>query len=89
MLLEGHRLYGVYIFLDSTKPSGVDYVTRQVLLNSDYTEATWVADSGIGPDPDTPTTVARDCDRLLWVNSQLGVSPGTPPYTVTQVPGLR
>jgi hypothetical protein len=89
MLLEGHRLYGVYNFLDSTKPSGVDYVTRQVLLNSDYTEATWVADSGVAPDPDTPTTVARDCDRLLWVNSQLGVSPGTPPYTVTQVPGLR
>jgi hypothetical protein len=89
MLLEGHRLYGVYNFVDPTSPTGADWVTREVRLNGDYTEASWVADSDIAPDTDTPTTLARDRDRLLWVNSQLAFGSGTPPYTVTQVPGLR
>jgi hypothetical protein len=91
MLLEGHRLYGVYNFLDDSQPGGVAYVTRLLRLSDDFRTATWVADSAKSPGGSltTPTTIARDCHRLLWVNSQLGNAPGTPPYTVTQVPGLR
>ena len=91
MLLEGHRLYGVYNFLDDSQPGGVAYVTRLLRLSNDFRTATWVADSAKAPGGRlaTPTTIARDCHRLLWVNSQLGNAPGTPPYTVTQVPGLR
>lgn len=88
LLLEGHRLYGVYNSPDPSLPSGFAYVTRLVAMNRDYTAATWIADSGKAADPDTPTTIARDAGRLLWVNSQLGVAPGTPPYTVSQVPDL-
>lgn len=91
MLLEGHRLYGVYNFPDATQPGGVAYVTRQLRLSDDFSTATWLADSAKAPGGNdaTPTTLARDCHRLLWVNSQLGNAPGTPPYTVIQVPGLR
>ncbi|MGW7687257.1 SMP-30/gluconolactonase/LRE family protein [Kribbella sp. NPDC054772] len=80
-LLEGHRLYAVY------NAGGGKYVTRLALLNHDLTEATLLADSA--PSTATPTTIARDRGRLLWVNSQLDGAPGTPPYTVTVVPGLR
>ncbi|MET9318410.1 superoxide dismutase [Kribbella sp. NPDC003505] len=82
-LLEGHRLYAVH------NAGGGKYVTRLALLNDDLTQATLVADSGPGAAGATPTTIARDRGRLLWVNSQLDVAPGTPPYTVTVVPGLR
>jgi hypothetical protein len=82
-LLEGHRLYAVY-----NAGSG-KYVTRLAILNWDFTKATVVADSDPGTPGATPTTIARDRDRLLWVNSQLDVAPGTPPYTVSVVPDLR
>lgn len=82
-LLEGHRLYAVY------NAGGGKYVTRFALLNDDLTTATLVADSSPGAAGATPTTIARDRGRLLWVNSQLDVAPGTPPYTVSVVPGLR
>lgn len=82
-LLEGRRLYAVY------NAGGGKYVTRLAILNDDLTAATLVADSGPGAAGATPTTIARDHGRLLWVNSQLDLAPGTPPYTVTVVPGLR
>ncbi|MFF0338638.1 superoxide dismutase [Kribbella sp. NPDC004875] len=82
-LLEGHRLYAVY------NAGGGKYVTRLAILNHDLTQATLVADSAPGTAGATPTTIARDRDRLLWVNSQLDGAPGTPPYTVSVVPGLR
>ncbi|MGW6196114.1 superoxide dismutase [Kribbella sp. NPDC055110] len=82
-LLEGRRLYAVY------NAGGGKYVTRLAILNDDLTAATLVADSGPGAAGGTPTTIARDRGRLLWVNSQLDIAPGTPPYTVTVVPGLR
>lgn len=81
-LLEGRRLYAVY------NAGGGKYVTRLALLNRDWTKAHVVADSGPGATNATPTTVARDGHRLLWVNSQLDAAPGTPPYTVSVVPGL-
>jgi hypothetical protein len=82
-LLEGHRLYAVY------NAGGGKYVTRYAVLNHDLTEAVLVADSSPGAVGATPTTIARDRGRLLWVNSQLDIAPGTPPYTVSVVPGLR
>ncbi len=82
-LLEGHHLYAVY------NAGGGKYVTRLALLNHDLTKATLVADSSPGAAGATPTTIARDRGRLLWVNSQLDVAPGTPPYTVSVVPGLH
>lgn len=82
-LLEGHRLYVVYA------AGGGRYVTRLARLDSTWSRATVIADSEPGAPGATPTTVARDRGRLLWVNSQLDVSPGTPPYTVSVVPGLR
>ncbi|TDW18693.1 SMP-30/gluconolactonase/LRE family protein [Kribbella kalugense] len=81
-LLEGHKLYAVY------NAGGGKYVTRLAVLNHDLTKATLIADSSPGAAGATPTTIARDHGRLLWVNSQLDVAPGTPPYTVTVVPGL-
>jgi hypothetical protein len=81
-LLEGRRLYAVY------NAGGGKYVTRLALLNRDWTTAHVMADSGPGATNATPTTVARDGHRLLWVNSQLDAAPGTPPYTVSVVPGL-
>jgi hypothetical protein len=82
-LLEGRRLYAVY------NAGGGKYVTRLALLNRDLTQATIVADSVPGAPGATPTTIARDRDRLLWVNSQLDVAPGAPPYTVSVVEGVR
>ncbi|MEV6411763.1 superoxide dismutase [Kribbella sp. NPDC051718] len=81
-LLEGHRLYAVY------NAGGGKYVTRLALLNRDWTKAQVLADSLPGATNSTPTTIARDGHRLLWVNSQLDAKPGTPPYTVSVVPGL-
>ncbi len=82
-LLEGRRLYAVY------NAGGGKYVTRFALLNRDWTKAEVIADSMPGATNSTPTTIARDGHRLLWVNSQLDAAPGTPPYTVSVVPGLR
>lgn len=82
-LLEGHRLYAVY------NAGGGKYVTRLALLNRDWTKAQVLADSMPGATNATPTTIARDGHRLLWVNSQLDAAPGTPPYTVSVVPGLN
>lgn len=88
LLLERHRLYGVYNYSDPADPSKLDFVTRLVHLDDAYTTATWVADSAIVHEADTPTGIARAGCRLLWVNSQLFADPNTTPYTVTQVPAL-
>jgi streptogramin lyase len=82
-LLEGRRLYAVH------NAGAGKYVTRLALLDKSLSRATLVADSQPGAPGATPTTIARDRNRLLWVNSQLDVAPGTPPYTVSVVPGLR
>ncbi|WBQ04964.1 superoxide dismutase [Kribbella sp. CA-293567] len=82
-LLEGRRLYAVH------NAGGGKYVTRLAHLDRDWTTARVIADSMPAATNSTPTTIARDGDRLLWVNSQLDAAPGTPPYTVSVVPGLR
>ncbi|GIG62289.1 hypothetical protein Lfu02_66610 [Longispora fulva] len=86
-LLEGRRLYGVW---NRSNAAGEwEFLTRLVELNRDYTAARVVADSAAVSGKVGPTTIARDRGRLLWVNSQLPSAPGTPPYLVTEVPGLR
>ncbi|ADB29600.1 superoxide dismutase [Kribbella flavida DSM 17836] len=82
-LLEGRRLYAVH------NAGGGKYVTRLALLDATLSRAAVVADSQPGAPGATPTTIARDGARLLWVNSQLDAAPGTPPYTVSVVRGLR
>ena len=87
MLRYGHELYGVYNYgatVDTAR-----YVVRHMRMSRDWTHATWIADSASVGSEETPTTLARDRGRFLWVNSQLGFAPGQPPYTVSQVPGLR
>ncbi|WP_412540246.1 superoxide dismutase [Longispora sp. K20-0274] len=86
-LLEGRRLYGVW---NRQNAAGEwEFLTRLVELNRDFTAARVVADSTPVGGAVGPTTIARDRGRLLWVNSQLPAAPGTPPYLVTEVPGLR
>jgi sugar lactone lactonase YvrE len=87
LLLEGWRLYGTVNFPDPA--GGDDFVVRLAVLNPDFTAATVVAQSQAEGDAETPTTIARDHGRLLWVNSQLASPAPAPPYTVTEVPGLR
>lgn len=61
---------------------------RVVLFDSTWTFAQVVAESPtVGPEQ-TPSAVALDGRRLLWVNSQIGSTDPTPPFTVTAVPRL-
>jgi len=81
-LLEGHRLYVVH------NAGNGRYVTRLARLDATWSKATILADSAPAAAGTTPTTIARDRGRLLWVNSQLDQAPGTPPYTASVVPDL-
>ncbi|WP_239091142.1 SMP-30/gluconolactonase/LRE family protein [Asanoa iriomotensis] len=87
LLLEGQRLYASVNFPDSD--GSPTYSVDLAILNADLTSMRMVSRSGLAPASQAPTAVARDCDRLLWVNSQFGGNPPTPPFTVTEVPGLR
>ncbi|MGH3370470.1 MAG: SMP-30/gluconolactonase/LRE family protein, partial [Nocardioidaceae bacterium] len=58
-LLEGHRLYVVH------NAGGGKYVTRLALLDRTWGRARIVADSTPGAPGATPTTIARDRNRLL------------------------
>jgi len=86
-LLEGPRLYTEDNFANDR--GGFDYAVDLGILNADLTTLHLVKRSGFAPDGATPTAVARDGNRLLQVNSQLGADPAAPPFTVTVVPGLR
>ncbi|WP_018348403.1 hypothetical protein [Longispora albida] len=86
-LLEGRRLYGVWNRLSTT--GEWEFLTRLVELSPDYATARVVADSRPVSTAVSPTTIARSGRRLLWVNSQLSSPAATPPYLVTEVPGLR
>lgn len=86
LLLDGDRLYGVVNFPDGA--GGWRFAVNVALLDSDRRTARVVRRSGtVGLDR-SPTTIARDADRLLWVNSQLNAAAPAPPFTVTPVPGL-
>jgi hypothetical protein len=87
MLLEGRRLYAAFNYSDGQ--GSWLYVIRLVELSADWTRARFVADSEVLPRSVTTTSVARDGNRLLTTRSQLGANPGTPPYLVTEVNGLR
>ncbi|MEV6525948.1 superoxide dismutase [Longispora sp. NPDC051575] len=87
LVLEGRRLYGVWNRLNAA--GEWEFLTRLVELNRDFTAARVLGDSAAVAGTVGPTTLARDRGRLLWVNSQLPSGAGTPPYLVTEVPGLR
>ncbi|MBY8870911.1 superoxide dismutase [Micromonospora sp. PLK6-60] len=87
LLLEGHRLYGVVNAPDGA--GGYRFTVDLAVLDPPLRAARVVRRSQpVGTDR-SPTTVARDGDRLLWVNSQLFAADPAPPFTVTEVPGLR
>ncbi|MFG2104260.1 SMP-30/gluconolactonase/LRE family protein [Micromonospora echinaurantiaca] len=86
LLLEGNRLYGVVNFPDGQ--DGWLFAVNLALLAPDGRTAQVVRQSRPAPLAQSPTTIARDADRLLWVNSQLNAAAPAPPFTVTEVPGL-
>ncbi|TWG11156.1 hypothetical protein FHX75_15248 [Micromonospora palomenae] len=86
LLLDGDRLYGVVNFPDGA--GGWSFAVNVALLDTDRRTARVVRQSGTAGLAQSPTTIARDGDRLLWVNSQLNAAAPTPPFTVTRVPGL-
>lgn len=87
LLLDGDRLYGVVNFPDGA--GGWSFAVNLALLDADRRTARVVEQSAPAALAQSPTTVARDAGRLLWVNSQLNAPTPTPPFTVTEVPGLR
>jgi sugar lactone lactonase YvrE len=86
LLLEGNRLYATVNFPDGH--GSFTYAVDLAILNPAMTSMRMVRRSGTAPRTQAPTAVARDGDRLLWVNSQFGGNPPAPPFTVTQVPGI-
>ncbi|MGK5738854.1 SMP-30/gluconolactonase/LRE family protein [Micromonospora sp. URMC 103] len=86
LLLHGDRLYGVVNFPDGR--GGWHFAVNVAILDADRRAARVVARSQPAPLEQSPTTLARDAGRLLWVNSQLNAAVPTPPFTVTEVPGL-
>ncbi|WP_433167115.1 SMP-30/gluconolactonase/LRE family protein [Kribbella sp. CA-247076] len=87
LLLEGRRLYADVNFPDGQ--GNTNYAVDLAVLNADLTALRLVHRSGTAPRTQAPTAVARDGRRLLWVNSQFGGNPPAPPFTVTEVPGIR
>nr|WTA69066.1 superoxide dismutase [Micromonospora sp. NBC_00855] len=86
LLLEGNRLYGVVNFPDPA--DGYRFAVNLAVLDGDLRAARVVRQSRTAGLEQSPTTLARDRDRLLWVNSQLNATAPAPPFTVTEVPGL-
>lgn len=81
LVLTGHTAVGVQTDWDTEQT-----VLRTVRFNADFTAATVLGDSAPRGFEDSPTTVARDRGRWLWVDSQLNVDPASPPFTVSVVP---
>jgi sugar lactone lactonase YvrE len=86
LLLEGDRLYANVNFPDGQ--GSWTYAVNLAVLNPDKTAMKVIQRSGTAPRSQAPTAIARDVNRLLWVNSQFGGNPPAPPFTVTQVPGI-
>lgn len=86
LLLDGDRLYAVVNVPDGA--GGWSFAVNLALLDADRRTARVVRRSGTAGLDRSPTTIARDADRLLWVNSQLNATAPMPPFTVTEVPGL-
>ncbi|OKI89380.1 superoxide dismutase [Micromonospora sp. CB01531] len=87
LLLDGNRLYGVVNFPDGQ--GGWSFAVNLALLDADRRKAQVIRQSTPAPLAQSPTTLARDAGRLLWVNSQLNAPDPAPPFTVTEVPGLH
>lgn len=87
LLLEEDRLYGVVNAPDGR--GGWRFTVDLALLAADRRSARLIGRSDPAGLAESPTTLARDGDRLLWVNSQLNAAAPAPPFTVTRVTGLR
>ncbi|MFI7211729.1 SMP-30/gluconolactonase/LRE family protein [Micromonospora maritima] len=87
LLLEGDRLYGVVNEPDGA--GGTRFLVNLARLDDGLRTARVVDRSRPVGIQRSPTSVARDAGRLLWVDSQLFATTPTPPFTVTEVPGLR
>ncbi|MEH0935009.1 superoxide dismutase [Micromonospora psammae] len=87
LLLTGDRLHGVVNFPDGH--GGWSFAVNLAILDADRRTARVVRQSRPAGLAQSPTTIARDGGRLLWVNSQLNAPAPRPPFTVTEVPGLR
>ncbi|MET7376557.1 hypothetical protein [Micromonospora arida] len=85
----------VACWLAETREMPTVRATCEVLRPSEVTQDP--VDPGVhhGWCPHGPVAVDRSPDRvlvrrrLLWVNSQLNATAPAPPFTVTEVPGLR
>ncbi|MFF0654047.1 SMP-30/gluconolactonase/LRE family protein [Micromonospora tulbaghiae] len=87
LLLEGNRLYGVVNEPDGA--GGTRFLVNLARLDDGLRIARVVDRSRPVGTERSPTSVARDAGRLLWVDSQLFATTPAPPFTVTEVPGLR
>ncbi|MGY4894220.1 SMP-30/gluconolactonase/LRE family protein [Micromonospora aurantiaca (nom. illeg.)] len=87
LLLEGDRLYGVVNEPDDA--DGTRFLVNLARLDQELRTAQVVDRSRPVGIQRSPTSVARDAGRLLWVDSQLFATTPAPPFTVTEVPGLR
>ncbi|MFI7506498.1 SMP-30/gluconolactonase/LRE family protein [Micromonospora aurantiaca] len=87
LLLEGDRLYGVVNEPDGA--GGTRFLVNLARLDQELRTAQVVDRSRPVGIQRSPTSVARDASRLLWVDSQLFATTPAPPFTVTEVPGLR
>jgi hypothetical protein len=82
LLLEGRKLYGV---VWDRRPDGTfAQDIRVVRLSRDLASGMLLARVA-DPSLLDPTTLARDRDRLLVVNSQLQRQPGASPFTVSAI----
>ncbi|AKU18575.1 hypothetical protein VV02_02510 [Luteipulveratus mongoliensis] len=81
LLLRGHTAYAVQT--DWTRERTW---VRTVRFDATFTTAKVVNDSPEVGFDQSPTTIARDRGRLLWVNSQLNAAVSRPPFTVSEVP---
>lgn len=87
LLLRGHTL--VAVDNDVDEDGSLTSYAREARFSRDYTHA-WVLDDSTSAGPERqPTTIARDGNRLIWVESQFGAEHSSPPYVARVVRGLQ
>lgn len=87
LLLCDHTL--VAVDNDVRSNGSLTSFARRARFNDDYTEA-WVLDDSLRAGPARqPTTIARDGQRLIWVESQFGAEESSPPFVARVVRGLN
>ena len=82
LLLRGRTAYAVQADWDRERSW-----VRTVRFDASFSTAKVINDSPEVGFDQSPTTVAYDRGRLLWVNSQLNAAAPKAPFTVSEVPG--